>query len=93
MTNFKLKPIGVIRTPYIDNAPYHPIDEDKGKFRIVLDVKYSEGLLDLYFYILKASHTSIKENLMPKPQAAIDAGKCHPEKCDGGICVACACLS
>ena len=25
---------------------------------------------------------------MPKPQAAIDAGKCHPEKCNGGICVA-----
>ena len=25
---------------------------------------------------------------MPKPQAAVDAGKCHPEKCDGGICVA-----
>ncbi|PIU67590.1 MAG: hypothetical protein COS84_04485 [Armatimonadetes bacterium CG07_land_8_20_14_0_80_40_9] len=25
---------------------------------------------------------------MPKPQAALDAEKCHPEKCDGGICVA-----
>ena len=25
---------------------------------------------------------------MPKPQAAIDAEKCHPEKCDSGICTA-----
>lgn len=25
---------------------------------------------------------------MPKPQATIDAGKCHPEKCEKGICVA-----
>ena len=25
---------------------------------------------------------------MPKPQAAVDAGNCHPEKCAGGICVA-----
>ena len=25
---------------------------------------------------------------MPKPQAAIDSGKCHPEKCNGGICIA-----
>ena len=25
---------------------------------------------------------------MPKPQAAVDAGKCHPEKCSKGICVA-----
>ena len=25
---------------------------------------------------------------MPKSQAAVDAGNCHPEKCNGGICVA-----
>jgi len=25
---------------------------------------------------------------MPKPHAMIDAEKCHPEKCDSGICVA-----
>ena len=25
---------------------------------------------------------------MPKPQAAVDAGKCRPEECNGGICIA-----
>lgn len=56
MTNFNLKSIGVIRTPYINSAPYQPVDEDKGEFRIVLDAKYTEGLLDLdsfrYIYVI-----------------------------------------
>jgi len=56
MAVFNLKPIGVIRTPYIDNAPYQPINEDKGEFRIVLDTKYTEGLLNLdsfrYIYVV-----------------------------------------
>jgi len=25
---------------------------------------------------------------MPKPKAMIDYSRCHPEKCDAGICVA-----
>jgi Pyruvate/2-oxoacid:ferredoxin oxidoreductase delta subunit len=25
---------------------------------------------------------------MPKPQATIDAGNCHAEECEAGICVA-----
>lgn len=54
--NFQFKRIGLIRTPYIDNAPYQPVDEDKGKFRIVVDTKYTEGLLDLdsfrYIYVI-----------------------------------------
>ena len=44
-TNFKLQQIGVIRTPYIDNAPYQPVDEDEGEFRIVVDEKYVDGLV------------------------------------------------
>jgi tRNA-Thr(GGU) m(6)t(6)A37 methyltransferase TsaA len=49
----KLKQIGIIRTPYIDKAPYQPIDEDKGDFRIVLDSEYTEGLcaLDSFRYV------------------------------------------
>ncbi len=43
----EFKQIGVIRTPYIDNAPYQPVDEDKGEFYIALDGKYAEGLVDL----------------------------------------------
>ena len=45
--SFELKQIGVIRTPYINNAPYQPVDDDEGEFRIVLDRKYTKGLLSL----------------------------------------------
>ena len=54
--NFNFKPIGVIRTPYIDKAPYQPIEDDKGDFRIVLDTEYADGLADLnsfkYIYVI-----------------------------------------
>ncbi|GAG58329.1 unnamed protein product, partial [marine sediment metagenome] len=33
--SFELKQIGIIRTPYTDNAPYQPVEEDEGDFRIV----------------------------------------------------------
>jgi tRNA-Thr(GGU) m(6)t(6)A37 methyltransferase TsaA len=53
---FELSPIGVIRTPYTDTAPYQPVDEDEGDFRIALDRKYTEGLSELesfrYIYVL-----------------------------------------
>jgi len=52
----KFKQIGVNRTPYIDNAPYQPVDEDVGEFRIVVDEKYVDGLVDLksfrYIYVI-----------------------------------------
>ena len=54
MINFKA--IGAIRTPYIDSAPYQPVDEDEGDFRIVVDVEYVQGLSDLagfrYIYVI-----------------------------------------
>ncbi len=45
--------IGVIRTPYTGSAPYQPVDEAEGEFRIVLDEQYAEGLyrLDSFCYI------------------------------------------
>jgi tRNA (Thr-GGU) A37 N-methylase len=43
----KFMQIGVIRTPYIKNAPYQPVDEDEGEFRIVVDEKYADGLVEL----------------------------------------------
>ena len=56
MSNLRFKQIGVIRTPYIDSAPYQPLDKDKGEFRIVFDAKYTEGLLGLgsfrYIYVI-----------------------------------------
>jgi tRNA-Thr(GGU) m(6)t(6)A37 methyltransferase TsaA len=50
---FKLRQIGVIRTPYTDNAPYQPVDNDEGDFRIVIDRQYIDGLrqLDKFSYI------------------------------------------
>jgi tRNA-Thr(GGU) m(6)t(6)A37 methyltransferase TsaA len=54
--NFKFKQIGLIKTPYTSNAPYQPVDEDKGEFKIVVDTKYTRGLLDLesfrYIYVI-----------------------------------------
>ena len=42
--SFKLKQIGVIRTPYTDNTPYHSVDEDEGDFRVVVEPQYTYGL-------------------------------------------------
>lgn len=53
---FEFKPIGVIRTPYTDTAPYQPVAGDEGEFRIVLRREYGRGLADLetfrYIYVL-----------------------------------------
>jgi tRNA (adenine37-N6)-methyltransferase len=49
----ELKSIGKILTPYYDNAPYQPVEEDEGDFIIVLNPEYQEGLfkLDTFKYI------------------------------------------
>lgn len=58
--SFKLKQIGVIRTPYTDNAPYQPVDKDKGDFRIVVEPQYTDGLYKLgefrYIYVIYYIH-------------------------------------
>ncbi|MBD3319469.1 MAG: tRNA (N6-threonylcarbamoyladenosine(37)-N6)-methyltransferase TrmO [Chitinivibrionales bacterium] len=54
--HFEFKQIGVIRTPYTDSAPYQPVVNDEGEFRIVLQREYAQGLADLetfrYIYVL-----------------------------------------
>jgi tRNA-Thr(GGU) m(6)t(6)A37 methyltransferase TsaA len=54
--NFNLKQIGVIRSPYKDKAPYQPVDEAGGDFRIVVDPQYTGGLHKLaefrYIYVI-----------------------------------------
>ena len=40
--NFKLKQIGIIRTPYFDNAPYQPVTESGKDFRIIIEPRYAE---------------------------------------------------
>jgi len=46
-TKYKLKQIGVIKTPYQINAPYQPIDTDKEEFYIIINNQYVEGLSEL----------------------------------------------
>ncbi len=62
--SFKLKRIGVIRTPYIDNAPYQPLDEAKGDFRVVVDSQYADGLYKLakfhYIYVIYYIHHIVR---------------------------------
>ena len=52
----EFRSIGAIRTPYIDNAPYQPVDDDEGDFRLVLQPKYRDALRDLdaftYIYVI-----------------------------------------
>lgn len=55
--SFELKQIGIIRTPYTDNAPYQPVDKDKGN----LDVFDGTPLLDIKPYI-KDLDTKIDAN-------------------------------
>ena len=43
--NIKLKQIGIIKTSYIDNAPYQPVDDEKNNFNIIIDNKFTKGLL------------------------------------------------
>jgi len=58
--SFNLEQIGVIRTPYTDNAPYQPVDNAKGDFHIVIDSQYVGGLYKLakfrYIYVIYFIH-------------------------------------
>lgn len=50
------EPIGVIHTPYRNNAPYQPVSNDVGEFYIDLCEAYTDGLKELlrfkYIYLL-----------------------------------------
>jgi len=63
--DFNLKQIGVIRTPYTDNAPYQPVEEDEGDFRILVGSQYGDSLYKLekfrYIYVIYYIHRVTKE--------------------------------
>ncbi len=40
---YEIEQIGVLRTPYQNNAPYQPISNEEGEFRIIVDKEYEEG--------------------------------------------------
>jgi len=60
-----MKPIGRIRTPYRDHAPYQPIDSDEGDFHLLVNHEYVEGLKELekfkYIYVLYYIHRLTRE--------------------------------
>ena len=63
--SIKFKPIGIIHTPYTNKAPYQPVNEDEGDFRIIVDPQYSKGLYKLerfrYIYVIYYLHKVRKE--------------------------------
>ena len=70
--NYKLKPIGVIRTPYQNNSPYQPVDTDEAEFYAIIDHQYTEGLSDLkkfnYIYLIfYADRITRKVEMMVSP--------------------------
>lgn len=64
--NFNFRQIGIIRTPYIDDAPYQPVQDDEGVFCIEVDSQYVGGLCELlkfrYIYVIYYVHR-IKQKL------------------------------
>jgi len=56
MDQLVLQTIGIIRTPYLDSAPYQPVDTDTQEFYLQLEPEYTAGLKDLdsfnYIYVL-----------------------------------------
>ena len=56
MDQLNFDSIGVIRTPYLNSAPYQPVDTDPQEFYLQLKPEYVGGLKDLdsftYIYVL-----------------------------------------
>ena len=54
------QPIGHIETPYENSAPYQPVTQDPGEFKIILHEEYTDGLEGLekfrYIYVLYHMH-------------------------------------
>jgi len=64
--SFSFRQIGIIRTPYIDDAPYQPVQDDEGDFCIEVESQYVDGLRELirfrYIYVIYYVHR-IKQEL------------------------------
>ncbi len=73
--NYKLEQIGIIRTPYQNNAPYQPIDTDEGEFSVIINQEYIDGLIELkrfhYAYLIYYADriTRKKEMIITPPWA------------------------
>ena len=60
MMKVEFQPIGTIHTPYDESAPYQPVEDSEGEFKIVLEQSYQEGLNKLekfhYIYVIYYVH-------------------------------------
>ena len=65
---YEIKEIGVLRTPYVNNAPYQSVNDDEGDFRIVVNKEYEEGLFELekfnYIYVVYYLHRTAEPSSM-----------------------------
>ncbi|MCK4503113.1 MAG: tRNA (N6-threonylcarbamoyladenosine(37)-N6)-methyltransferase TrmO [Desulfuromonadales bacterium] len=56
MSVLSFNPIGIIKTPYIDTAPYQPIEAEDQEFYLELEPHYIDGLRELnsfaYIYVV-----------------------------------------
>ena len=56
----RFRQIGIIKTPYQNNAPYQPLDRDTEECSILLDPQYIDGLHELekfhYIYVIYYAH-------------------------------------
>ncbi len=75
------KKIGTIRTPYKDNAPYQPVDGDRGEFKLVLEPAFTGGLERLsdfkYIYVLYYMHRlvgNVSMKVLPPWTAGTEVG-------------------
>ncbi|MGC9327475.1 MAG: tRNA (N6-threonylcarbamoyladenosine(37)-N6)-methyltransferase TrmO [Candidatus Hinthialibacter sp.] len=69
---YKFKSIGVIKTPYQNNAPYQPVDADEGEFCVVVHDEYADGLSKLItfrsiFLIYYADRVIRKREMIVSP--------------------------
>ncbi len=64
-SKFTLEKIGVIKTPYQENAPYQPVDTDQEEFYMDINPEYIDGLNDLdkftYIYVIFYAHQINRE--------------------------------
>ncbi len=65
---FEMKPIGFIRSPYTDNSPYQPVEDEEEDFRIVVEPQYTDGLYKLdkfsYIYVIYYIHNVKRDSSM-----------------------------
>ncbi|MEN8211012.1 MAG: tRNA (N6-threonylcarbamoyladenosine(37)-N6)-methyltransferase TrmO, partial [Thermodesulfobacteriota bacterium] len=62
-STIQFNPIGIIRTPYTENAPYQPVEDDEQEFSIIVDPQFTKGLyeLDRFNYLMLFYHIHLLE--------------------------------